>query len=130
MATPPSGIPMQPPQQPQYHANYNNPNHTQMIGGVPQQHPPSSQQQIPSHHTQQYQHQQQPPTLTSIPTKQTTLNPPPRGSGITTSTPDEELEDGRVRNLEAVTKIRDAWIYTQISARAEEFTQYRNVSLY
>jgi hypothetical protein len=53
--------------------------------------------------------------------------PPPRGDIIPT-TADEEFEDGRVRNAEAVTKIRDAWIYTQISARAKEFTQYRNVS--
>jgi hypothetical protein len=51
----------------------------------------------------------------------------PRGDIIPT-TVDEEFEDGRVRNSEAVTKIRDAWIYTQISARAKEFTQYRNVS--
>ena len=82
------------------------------------------------------------PTVASIPPKpsnanhtgpggrggSTFLSPPPRGAGIVTSTPDEELEDGRVRNSEAVTKIRDAWIYTQISARAQEFTQYRNVS--
>ncbi len=54
--------------------------------------------------------------------------PGPRGgSGIIPTTADEEFEDGRVRNAEAVTKIRDAWIYTQISARAKEFTQYRNV---
>ncbi len=77
-------------------------------------------------------------TVASLPTKPTFinhrastttfLNPPPRGAGITTSTPDEELEDGRVRNTEAVAKIRDAWIYTQISARAAEFTQHKNVS--
>ena len=53
--------------------------------------------------------------------------PPPRGDIIPT-TPDDEFEDGRVRNAEAVTKIRDAWIYTQINARAKEFTQYRKVS--
>lgn len=35
-----------------------------------------------------------------------------------------------MRNAEAVTKIRDAWIYTQISARAKEFTQYRNVRVF
>jgi hypothetical protein len=55
------------------------------------------------------------------------VTPPPRGDILPTSA-DEEFEDGRVRNAEAVTKIRDAWIYTQISARAKEFTQYRNVS--
>ena len=30
---------------------------------------------------------------------------------------DEETEDGRIRNREAATKIRDAWIYKQIMAR-------------
>lgn len=30
---------------------------------------------------------------------------------------DEETEDGRIRNREAATKIRDAWIYKQIRAR-------------
>lgn len=53
--------------------------------------------------------------------------PGPRG-GIISTAADEEFEDGRIRNAEAATKIRDAWIYTQISARAKEFTQYRNVS--
>jgi len=36
---------------------------------------------------------------------------------IVTRTPDEETEDGRIRNREAATKIRDAWIYKQIRAR-------------
>ena len=47
---------------------------------------------------------------------------------LTTRTPDEETEDGRIRNREAATKIRDAWIYKQIRARQDEFTQYRAVS--
>jgi len=38
---------------------------------------------------------------------------------------DEETEDGRIRNREASTKIRDAWIYKQIRSRQEEFTQYK-----
>jgi hypothetical protein len=49
---------------------------------------------------------------------------------LTTRTPDEETEDGRIRNREAATKIRDAWIYKQIRARQDEFTQYRTVSIY
>lgn len=49
---------------------------------------------------------------------------------ITPTTADEEFEDGRVRNAEAMTKIRDAWIYTQISAREKEFTQYRNARIF
>lgn len=51
-------------------------------------------------------------------------------SALVTRTPDEETEDGRIRNLEAVTKIRDAWIYKQIRARQDEFTQYKHVSLH
>jgi hypothetical protein len=42
-------------------------------------------------------------------------------------TPDEETEDGRLRNREAVAKIRDTWIYKQVRARQDEFTQYRKV---
>lgn len=41
--------------------------------------------------------------------------------------PDEETEDGRVRNREAIAKIRDIWIYKQVRARQDEFTQYRPV---
>ena len=49
---------------------------------------------------------------------------------LTGNQSDEEVEDGRVRNTEAVNKIRNAWIYAQMNARAEEFTQYRNVSYF
>ena len=46
---------------------------------------------------------------------------------LTTKTPDMETEDGRISNREAATKIRDAWIYKQIRARQDEFTNYRTV---
>jgi hypothetical protein len=46
---------------------------------------------------------------------------------LVTRTPDEETEDGRIRNKEAVRKIRDTWIYKQVRARQDEFTQYRQV---
>jgi hypothetical protein len=49
-------------------------------------------------------------------------------SVLMTRTPDEETEDGRIRNREAVSKIRDAWIYKQVRARQNEFTQYQKVS--
>mmetsp|Transcript_30935 Transcript_30935/g.35256 ORF Transcript_30935/g.35256 Transcript_30935/m.35256 type:complete len:741 (+) Transcript_30935:161-2383(+) len=49
---------------------------------------------------------------------------------LTTRTPDEETEDGRIRNREAATKIRDAWIYKQIRARQDEFTQYRTARIF
>ena len=39
------------------------------------------------------------------------------GSIVATRAADEEMEDGRIRNREAATKIRDAWIYKQIRAR-------------
>ena len=44
-------------------------------------------------------------------------------------TPDEETEDGRIHNKEAVRKIRDTWIYKQVRARQDEFTQYRQVRM-
>uniref|UniRef100_A0A7R9VEQ0 Rho-GAP domain-containing protein n=1 Tax=Pseudictyota dubia TaxID=2749911 RepID=A0A7R9VEQ0_9STRA len=43
---------------------------------------------------------------------------------------DEETEDGRIRNREAATKIRDAWIYKQIRARQDEFTQYKQARIF
>lgn len=45
-----------------------------------------------------------------------------------TRTADEETEDGRIRNKEAIAKIRDAWVYKQIRARVDEFTEYKQVS--
>jgi hypothetical protein len=47
---------------------------------------------------------------------------------LTTRTPDEETEDGRIHNREAVAKIRNAWLLKQMRARQDEFTQYRTVS--
>lgn len=47
---------------------------------------------------------------------------------LLTRTPDEETADGRIRNKEAVQKIRETWIYKQVRARQDEFTQYRQVS--
>jgi hypothetical protein len=46
---------------------------------------------------------------------------------LMTRSPDEETEDGRLRNREAVAKIRETWIYKQVRARQDEFTQYRKV---
>ena len=47
------------------------------------------------------------------------------GSIVANRAADEEMEDGRIRNREAATKIRDAWIYKQIRAR-----QVRVCSIY
>ena len=41
--------------------------------------------------------------------------------------PDEETEDGIIRNLDAIAKIRDTWIYKQVRLRQDEFTNYRQV---
>ena len=47
---------------------------------------------------------------------------------LRTLTPDEETVDGRIRNREAIGRIRDAWMFQQIRQRQPEFTQYRSVS--
>ena len=49
---------------------------------------------------------------------------------LVTRTADEETEDGRIRNKEAMAKIRDAWVYKQIRARVDEFTEYKQVRRY
>jgi hypothetical protein len=51
-------------------------------------------------------------------------------SALTIKSQDVEYEDGRVCNTEAMNKIREAWIYTQLRMRASEFTQYKQVKLY
>ena len=48
---------------------------------------------------------------------------------LVTRTADEETEDGRIRNKEAIKKIRDAWVYKQIRARVDEFTEYKQVCI-
>ena len=42
-------------------------------------------------------------------------------------TPDQETEQGLVRNEEAIRKIRDSWIYKNIRARTNEFTEFKQV---
>ncbi len=100
------------------------------------------QQQIAQQQAQRPPQQPQPappaqptvPNGTAPPPPASTPKPPPskrpsiEQSPLVTRTPDEEAEDGRIRNREAVTKIRDAWIYKQIRARQDEFTQYKQVS--
>jgi len=48
-------------------------------------------------------------------------------SALTIKSQDVEYEDGRVYNTEAMSKIRDAWMYKQLRTRASEFTQYKQV---
>lgn len=58
------------------------------------------------------------------------LQPALEDDVLLTRTPDEETPDGRIRNREAMQKIRDAWIYKQVRNRQAEFTQYRSVRRY
>lgn len=46
---------------------------------------------------------------------------------LVTRTRDEETEDGRLVNKEAMSKIRDAWVYKRVRSRVREFTTYRQV---
>jgi hypothetical protein len=48
-------------------------------------------------------------------------------SVLLTRLPDDESEDGRLRNTEAIGYIREAWIGKQVRQRQAEFTTYRNV---
>lgn len=99
----------------------------------------TSHQQQPQYAPVQVQQQQHPPPLQQIP-KQVPVpqNYTQRNKNIgniedevlVPQTPDEETEDGRVRNREAITKIRDIWIYKQVRARQDEFTQYRPVRIF
>lgn len=49
---------------------------------------------------------------------------------LVTRMADEETEDGRIRNREAMAKIRDAWVYKQVRERVREFTEYRQSSIF
>lgn len=46
---------------------------------------------------------------------------------LVTLSKNEEFEDGRILNKEAMAKIRDAWVYKQVRARSGEFTEYKQV---
>mmetsp|Transcript_22262 Transcript_22262/g.33935 ORF Transcript_22262/g.33935 Transcript_22262/m.33935 type:complete len:801 (+) Transcript_22262:85-2487(+) len=49
---------------------------------------------------------------------------------LITRTANEETEDGRIRNKEAMSKIRDAWVYKQVRERVDEFTEYKQALLF
>jgi hypothetical protein len=77
-----------------------------------------------------------PPTTTAPPAPQTNgasvIHPKSRlarmeDKVLVTRTADEETEDGRIRNREAMAKIRDAWVYKQVRARLQEFTNFQQV---
>jgi hypothetical protein len=71
-----------------------------------------------------------PPNTPPPPVKRRVKGRPHRleESVLVTRSADEETPDGRVRNREAVSKIRDTWIYKQIRERQDEFTNYKKVS--
>jgi inositol polyphosphate 5-phosphatase INPP5B/F len=66
---------------------------------------------------QQQQQQQQP-------------NEPENNDVLIPSIPDEETQDGIIRNVDAIAKIRDTWIYKQVRLRQDEFTNYQPALLY
>jgi hypothetical protein len=113
----------QPPSQPGYNPSY----------------PPQQQQRPPPQQQQQQQQQQvtpphsggavlpQPPVLLQPKIRTPNVKARLDDQPLMTRTPDEETEDGRLRNREAVAKIRETWIYKQVRARQDEFTQYRKV---
>ena len=49
---------------------------------------------------------------------------------LVTTLPDEETEEGLIRNRQAVEKIRDTWLYKQVKNRQDEFTNYQKAHLY
>lgn len=82
------------------------------------------------------------PPLTTTAPPPTVTPPPPNASSVihpksrlarmedkvlVTRTADEETEDGRIRNREAMAKIRDAWVYKQVRSRLQEFTNFQQV---
>ena len=98
-------------------------------GTTPYPAAPGQQQSYPSQQAPQSVAEQSPVVQTAAPPPPV---PPKNAPGnnkqigniedevLVPRTPDEEAEDGRVR-------IRDIWIYKQVRARQDEFTQYRPV---
>ena len=100
---------------------------------VPQGHHPH-QQQAPLPQGMPSQQQQHATVPSSVPVQPVPKKKKMVATGsvddvpLNLRTPDEETIDGRVRNMEAISKIRDAWIFKQVRNRQREFTQYRGVS--
>jgi len=111
-----------------YVPNYGNP--SQMINqnyGAPQQHqqPPPQRQQAPPPRSVSNISSASHSSAAAPPATPTTSQKAPTDPIIADRAGDEETEDGRIRNKEAASKIRDAWIYKQIRARQDEFTTYQ-----
>jgi len=71
------------------------------------------------------------PTNQKQPVNSAFQSPITRGeTGLTLVEQDKEFEDGRVINPEAVKKIREDWVYTQMTTREKEFTQYKNLRIF
>jgi len=49
---------------------------------------------------------------------------------LVTTIPDEETEQGVIRNRQAIEKIRDTWLYKQVKSRQDEFTNYQQAKLF
>ena len=111
----------QPPSQPGYNPSYP-PQQQQQ-----QRPPPQQQQQVTPPHSGGAVLPQPPPVLMQPKNRTPNVKARLDDQPLMTRTPDEETEDGRLRNREAVAKIRETWIYKQVRARQNEFTQYRKV---
>eukprot|EP00536_Pseudo-nitzschia_multiseries_P005680 jgi/Psemu1/324006/estExt_fgenesh1_pg.C_1090014 len=49
---------------------------------------------------------------------------------LVTRAQDEETEDGRICNREAMARIRDAWVNQRVRERVREFTEYRQSNIF
>jgi hypothetical protein len=106
-------------QQTQYHQQQQPPPPGYQPTAYPTQPPPPPQQ---AQLTPPQQQQQQHPAVRPRKTKPRLEDQP-----IVVRTADEETQDGRLKNREAIAKIRETWIYKQVRARQDEFTNYRKV---
>ncbi|KAL7459593.1 hypothetical protein ACHAWC_011346 [Mediolabrus comicus] len=112
--------------------NYGNPQMNNQNYGAPQQQQ-QQQQAAPSRSVSNISstsHSSAIPPTPPIPSQKAPTTPRSSNANnagiiVANRAGDEETEDGRIRNREAATKIRDAWIYKQIRARQDEFTQYK-----
>eukprot|EP00529_Nitzschia_sp_RCC80_P001710 CAMPEP_0113514608 /NCGR_PEP_ID=MMETSP0014_2-20120614/40501_1 /TAXON_ID=2857 /ORGANISM="Nitzschia sp." /LENGTH=883 /DNA_ID=CAMNT_0000411119 /DNA_START=70 /DNA_END=2721 /DNA_ORIENTATION=+ /assembly_acc=CAM_ASM_000159 len=99
-------------------------------GGVAVPHPAVQQQQL------QQQPRAPPPAATTAPTASASSSSSKsrldrmEDKVLVTRTADEETEDGRIKNREAMAKIRDAWVYKQVRSRVGEFTDYKQAMVF
>jgi hypothetical protein len=101
------------------------------LSSQPQQQQIISPSTVPNQHPQppqpQQQHPRSPSTRLVSPTTKSRISTVIDQNVLIPRLADEETADGRIRNREAIQRIRETWIYKQVRARQDEFTQYRKV---